>query len=46
MRARYNYAFLLHSLGKTKEAINHFEELLRLNEGDNLGVRFELFPCI
>ncbi|PLR79568.1 tetratricopeptide repeat protein [Bacillus canaveralius] len=43
MRAKYNYALLLHGMGMLKEAIEQYEELLELNDMDNQGVRYQLF---
>jgi tetratricopeptide (TPR) repeat protein len=43
MRAKYNYAQALLQLGKSKEAIAQFEELLELNPNDSQGVRYSLF---
>lgn len=39
MRARYELAMALIVAGRIKETISHFEALLELSEGDNLGVR-------
>jgi tetratricopeptide (TPR) repeat protein len=43
MRAKANFAEALMQLGKMKEAIHQFEEMLELNPNDNQGVRFSLF---
>lgn len=43
MRAKFNYAETIFLLGKKDEAIQHYEELLRLNPMDNQGVRTSLF---
>ncbi|MCQ6278711.1 YecA family protein [Bacillus sp. EB600] len=43
MRAKGNYAEALYQLGKIKEAIVQYEELLELNPNDNQGVRYFLF---
>jgi tetratricopeptide (TPR) repeat protein len=43
MRAKANYAAALCHLGKMKECINQYEELLELNPNDNQGVRYSLF---
>ncbi|MCH6266562.1 tetratricopeptide repeat protein, partial [Neobacillus citreus] len=43
MRAKFNYAETIFLLGKTDEAIEHYEELLKLNPMDNQGVRTSLF---
>jgi tetratricopeptide (TPR) repeat protein len=45
MRARYDFACLLRTLGATREAIRHFEALLELNPNDNQGVRDDLLGC-
>lgn len=42
MRARLGLAQALWALGKEREAIDHAWDLLRLNPGDNQGVRYEL----
>ena len=42
MRARAGLAQCLWFLGKRVEAISHFRELLRLNPGDNQGIRYIL----
>lgn len=44
MRARLELAETLETLGREDEAISHFQELLRLNEHDNQGVRYLLLP--
>jgi len=46
MRARFDLAHLLYHEGKRVEAIAHMQELLRLNPGDNQGVRHELAGCL
>ncbi|MGV3488753.1 MAG: tetratricopeptide repeat protein [Tuberibacillus sp.] len=43
MRAKFNYGRTLQVMGKVKEAIAQYEELLELNEMDNQGVRYLLF---
>ncbi|MDC3414526.1 SEC-C metal-binding domain-containing protein [Terrihalobacillus insolitus] len=43
MRAKANYAQTLSIVGKKKEAIQQYEELLDLNENDNQGIRDLLF---
>lgn len=45
MRAKSNYAFALKKVGKTQDAIKHYEELLKLNPMDNQGVRYELIEA-
>ena len=42
MRAKFGYAECLSELGKYPEAMTEFRELLRLNPGDNQGVRYLL----
>jgi tetratricopeptide (TPR) repeat protein len=44
MRARFGYAECLWSAGRRDEALGHLQELLRLNPGDNQGVRDLLLP--
>lgn len=44
MRARLGLARTLWELGQLDEAIGHWKDLLRLNPGDNQGVRFDLLP--
>jgi len=46
MRARFDLAHLLCLEGKRAEGIAHMQELLRLNPGDNQGVRHELAGCL
>jgi tetratricopeptide (TPR) repeat protein len=46
MRARFDLAHLLYIDGKRSEGIAHMQELLRLNPGDNQGVRHELAGCL
>jgi len=46
MRARFDLAHLLCIEGKRSEGIAHMQELLRLNPGDNQGVRHELAGCL
>lgn len=45
MCARIDLAQLLLSIGRTEEAIHHFEGLLELNPKDNQGVRDVLLGC-
>jgi tetratricopeptide (TPR) repeat protein len=42
MRARGQLAAVLSRLGRPREAIGHWEEMLELNPGDNQGVRYSL----
>lgn len=44
MRARFGLAQCLDTMGRTEEAAGHYQALLRLNPGDNQGVRFILVP--
>lgn len=46
MRARFDLAHLLYLEGKRAEGIAHMQEILRLNPGDNQGVRHELAGCL
>ena len=46
MRARLSLAQCLWALGRRDEAIGHHLELLRLNPGDNQGVRYLLTPAL
>ncbi len=42
MRARYGLAEVLWDAGLREEAVEHFQELLRLNPEDHQGVRYHL----
>lgn len=44
MRARFGLAESLAEIGRADEAIQHYQELLRFNPGDNQGVRYVLLP--
>lgn len=46
MRARFGMAQCLEHLGVLDEAIMHYQEILRLNPGDNQGVRCALLPAL
>lgn len=46
MRARDKYAYALHRMGHDAEAIAEYQDMLRLNPGDNQGIRFELAPLL
>lgn len=46
MRARAGLASILWSLGRTEEAIEHYRDMLRLNPGDNQGIRFSLLNLL
>ena len=42
MRARYGLAEVLWALGERQQAIGHASDMLRLNPGDNQGIRYLL----
>jgi len=44
MRARFGLAQCLEQHGRTEEAVDHYQEMLRLNPNDNQGVRYLLMP--
>jgi tetratricopeptide (TPR) repeat protein len=46
MRARAGLAQSLRAAGRTDEAIAHYRDMLRLNPGDNQGVRYDLAACL
>jgi tetratricopeptide (TPR) repeat protein len=46
MRARLALAQTLHTLGRHEEALDHYRALLRLNAGDNQGVRYLLLTAL
>ena len=46
MRARAGLARCLWELGKHKEAIEHYRDMLRLNPSDNQGIRYILAACL
>lgn len=46
MRAREGLANMLWKVGRTEEAIAHFREMLRLNPGDNQGIRYLLLNLL
>jgi tetratricopeptide (TPR) repeat protein len=46
MRARLGLAQCLEALDRRDEAIEHYRELLRLNLGDNQGVRYSLLAAL
>lgn len=46
MRARVGLAQCLWGLGKHEEAIGHYRDMLRLNPGDNQGIRYLLAACL
>ena len=45
MRARAGLASCLWQLDQHQDAIGHFQEMLRLNPGDNQGIRYILLTC-
>jgi tetratricopeptide (TPR) repeat protein len=46
MRARAGLAMCLWELGRRQEAIGHHREMLRLNPGDNQGLRYLLLAWL
>lgn len=42
MRARHKLAYELYEAGRIGDAIRHYEEMLKLNPGDNQGLRYSL----
>ena len=46
MRARQGLANILWELGRHDEAIEHFRDMLRLNPGDNQGIRYSLLNLL
>jgi tetratricopeptide (TPR) repeat protein len=46
MRARFGLAQCLDDLGQQDDALTHYRELLRLNPGDNQGVRYVLLRVL
>jgi tetratricopeptide (TPR) repeat protein len=46
MRARAGLAECLWALGDRPQAIAHYTDMLRLNPGDNQGLRYELANCL
>lgn len=46
MRARFGLAHALTEAGRMEEGIAHYQELLRLNPGDNQGVRYVVLPLL
>lgn len=44
MRARLGLALALERAGREEDAIGHYQEMLRLNPGDNQGVRYLYLP--
>ena len=46
MRARLGVAESLDAIGRTDEAISHYQDLLRLNPNDNQGIRYVLLGVL
>ncbi len=46
MRARAGLAAALDALGEVDAAIGNYQEMLRLNPGDNQGIRYVLTRCL
>jgi tetratricopeptide (TPR) repeat protein len=46
MRARHGLALMLLKLGEEDAAIGHLQAMLKLNPGDNQGIRYELLSCL
>lgn len=46
MRARFGLAQCLWAMGERKQAIEHYTDMLRLNPGDNQGIRYVLASCL
>jgi tetratricopeptide (TPR) repeat protein len=46
MRARLGLAQCLEALDRREEAIEHYRELIRLNPGDNQGVRYSFLAAL
>jgi tetratricopeptide (TPR) repeat protein len=46
MRARAGLAAALDALGEVDAAIGHYRDMLRLNPGDNQGIRYALAACL
>jgi len=46
MRARFGLAQCLWEAEQRREAIDHYWDMLRLNPGDNQGVRYVLLACL
>jgi len=46
MRARQGLASCLWQLGERRQAIEHYTDMLRLNPGDNQGIRYSLVHCL
>ena len=46
MRARHGLALTLLELGEEEAAVEHFRAMLKLNPGDNQGIRYLLLGCL
>ncbi len=46
MRARAGLAAALWTAGDEAEAVAHYQDMLRLNPGDNQGIRYVLLGCL
>ena len=46
LRAKHGLAFALASDGQVNDAVTQFRDILRLNQNDNLGVRYEIIPLL
>jgi tetratricopeptide (TPR) repeat protein len=46
MRAREGLANTLWELGRPEEALEHFQEMLSLNPGDNQGIRYSMLNLL
>lgn len=46
MRAKDGLARKLFAIGEKAKAVDHFQDMLRLNPNDNQGVRYTLLPCL
>jgi len=46
MRARAGLADCLYMTGVVEEALQHYRDMLRLNPGDNQGIRYRLAICL
>ena len=46
MRARHGLALTLLDLGEEEAAVEHFRAMLKLNPGDNQGIRYLLLGCL
>jgi tetratricopeptide (TPR) repeat protein len=46
MRARAGLAATLNALGEVDAAIAHYRDMLKLNPGDNQGIRYVLASCL